>query len=156
MVCVIVMHLYITPWFTNGFSIMKFVSNHPKLFDFPIVVFFLGWGQVICAILFEIINTIVLINRPDVYSCIAIYVTITVLIELQWMYFDTMMSLDQDNILFQVFDAENLPKITNRNKDMKFSDRIMKWKFARITYKFLRGFYVTFIFYWTPFVYCNL
>ena len=126
-VCVIVMHIYLTPFFTNGFSIMKYVHNHPKNFDFPIVVYFLGWGQVVCAIMAEIVNIIILINRDTVYLCIAIFVALTALIELQWMYFDTMISLDQDNILLEVFDADCCPKITNRSKDTKFSDRQLKW-----------------------------
>ena len=76
------MHIYLTPFFTNGFAIMKYVSNHPKFFDFPIVVYSLGLGQVICAIMAEIVNIIILINRETVYLCIAIFVALTALIEL--------------------------------------------------------------------------
>ena len=134
---------------------MKFVSNHPKKFDFPLVVYFLGCGQVTCAIMSEFVNIIVLINREEVYYCISVFVALTALIDLQWMFFDTMTGLDQQNVLFEVFEDDNQPKIENRNKDIKFSERPLKWKIARIIYKFFRGFYVTFIFYWTPFIFTN-
>ena len=72
------------------------------------------------------------------------------------MYYKTMVSLDQDHKLCEVFLEENLPRITNRKKDMKFSDRRFKCKIARVVYKLIRGFYATFIFYWTPFIFLNL
>ena len=35
----IILHLNISPYFKNGLSLMKFISNHPKLFDHPTIVY---------------------------------------------------------------------------------------------------------------------
>ena len=35
-------HLMIIPMFANGFNIIKYVTNHPKLFDSAIVAYLLG------------------------------------------------------------------------------------------------------------------
>ena len=37
-----VLHLMILPQFANGFNIIKFVNNHPKSFDQPIIAYMLG------------------------------------------------------------------------------------------------------------------
>ena len=103
----------------------------------------------------EYVNLVILINRQQVYLCISVFIALTALIDLQWMFFDTMNNLDQNYILLEVFEDENQPKITNRNRDTKFSERPLKWKLARLIYKAHRAFYVTFIFYWQPFIFGN-
>ena len=103
---------------------MKYVSNHPKLFDQPHIVFMFGFIQYICALAFEIINTVVLVyKRNTVVTVIGSFVTLALLVELQSMYHSTMVSLDKESILRKLFETENLPKIINRSKSINFSER---------------------------------
>ena len=62
----IVLHLSLTPYFVSSLDLMKFVTNHPKQFDQAPIVFFIGFVYFLIALLFEMINTVILVSELSI------------------------------------------------------------------------------------------
>jgi len=122
-VVTIAVHLNIYPVLNCGFRIMKFVNNHPHLFDQDLLCFLLGLIMLLFSVVFEFLNIVLLFSKASVYLTLGSYFALSIIIYLQKMYYDTVIQGDASNVLSQVFDKENLPKITWRNSKNNFSDR---------------------------------
>ena len=59
-VVTIAVHLNIYPVLSQGFEIMRFVNNHPNLFDKDLFCFFLGLVILLFSLVFEFLNIIIL------------------------------------------------------------------------------------------------
>ena len=55
-----------------------------------------------------------------------------------------------------MYDEANAPKIVNRNKDIKFSERSCCNKMQRFTFKTMRGIYISVTYYFNPFLFLYL
>jgi len=116
----IAMHLFIFPKFTNALDIMKYVNNHPSRFDYPNTVFWLAFFQCMSNYVFEVMNSMILFSRVNVYFTIVSFVTVTLLADLGSMYYFSIHT-DRNNVLFDVFLPQNKPKIVNRRSNMTFT-----------------------------------
>ena len=147
------LHLNIYPEFSSGMGIMKYVNNHPHLFDMDMLAYSLGSTQFVFAIIYEICNITVLFSRITVYFTIGSYITLEILFLMQKMYFNKNIMMDRSNYLKDVLLDQNAPKITWRDCNNKFQDRSFFHKFARINYCMFRGLYVSVLFYFVPFMF---
>ena len=149
----IALHLSIYSEYSSGMNIMKFVNNHPHSFDMDKLAFALGAVQFLFAIVYELCNIIVLFSRVTVYFAISSYVALEILFLMQKMYFNKNILGDRLNLLKDVMLDCNAPRITQRSFNTFFKERSMFHKVARINYKFLRGIYVSVVFYFVPFMF---
>jgi len=95
----------------------------------------------------------ILFTRANVYFTIISYVTVTLIAELQTMYYSAIKN-DKNNVLFDMFNEEHRPKIKHRRKDINyFKDRSCNNKFQRFAFKLLRGMFVAVAFYFVPFLF---
>jgi len=81
---------------------MKFVNNHPHLFDMDQLAFVFGMVQFIAAIIYEICNIIVLFSRITVFFAIASYISLEILYLLQKQYYNKIVLGDRMNCLKDV------------------------------------------------------
>jgi hypothetical protein len=117
----IAMHLNIYPLYANSMGIMKYVNNHPKKFDQDAIAYGLGLTLLSFSFVFEACNVTVLFSRTSVYFTIGAYITLEVLIMLQVFYYKFVIQGDHNqNKLKEVFNDENLPKITHWNRTIVF------------------------------------
>jgi hypothetical protein len=72
-------------------------------------------------------------------------VALEVIMEISNMYFESL----KGNKLKEIM--HHPPKCVRAGKEIKFSERSVFHKFARLLYKVLRAFYVSVIFYFIPF-----
>ena len=83
--------------------------------------------------------------QHTVQHCIIHFVALEVIMEISNMYFESL----KGNKLKEIM--HHAPKCVKSGKDIKFSERTLFHKGARILYKVLRSFYVSVIFYFVPF-----
>ena len=81
------MHLNIYPHFNKGMQTMKFVNNHPDEFDSEFWPYMLGFAQVVYSFIFEAMNIAILYSRSNIYLTIGSYVTVSIVVDLQAMYY---------------------------------------------------------------------
>jgi len=149
----IAMHLCIYREFMKGQSIMKYVMNHEENFHEAYIAFILGFIQLLFCFTFEFINMVILFSKPNVYLTIVSYLTVTLLVDISSIYYQKTVGCNKLDILKEVFDDENLLEITNKTKNVVFSERSLFSKFAKLTYKLFRAVYASLIFYFVPFLY---
>lgn len=103
--------------------------------------------------MYEIMNTLVLVGRPDIYLTIISYITVTLLADVGRVYYASIKN-DKQNILHDVFDEDSRPRVINRRMDANhWTRRSTNNKFQRLLFKFLRGIYIACCFYFVPFLY---
>jgi hypothetical protein len=145
--CAVALHLVLFPQVAKGMKIMKFANNQCDLFveNGAEIAYTIGLIQALTALLCEGINVIMLSYQHYVSHSIIHFVALEVVIELGEMYLESLM----DNPLSQVL--HHPVRIRHRGADIKFMDRSLFHKMARLTYKSLRGLYISIIFYYVPF-----
>ena len=65
-ICGAMFHLHLEPELKQGYANMKFSFNHPWKFDRPTLAFFIGFTQVLIAVVLEIANFLALLA----YGCL--------------------------------------------------------------------------------------
>jgi len=145
--CAIALHFCLYPEVAKGMELMKFANNHPELFvpGGSEISYFIACIQVFCSVLAEVINITLLTNQHTVDHCIIHFVALEVIMEVSSLYYESLMH----NKLTQIL--HHPPKISNHNRDLKFAERSVFHKFARIFFKAFRALYVGVIFYFVPF-----
>ena len=78
--------------------------------------------------------------------CIIHFVAMEVIVELTKLYLEAL----KDNHLEEVFHKH--PKIVQKGRDIKFSERSLFHKLARLLYKLTRCIYSSLVFYYAPFM----
>jgi hypothetical protein len=106
----------------------------------------LGLIQASTALLAEGINLFMLSYQHTVSHCIIHFVALEVIMELSNLYYESLLGNKLKPVLHKA------PKVEKRGKDIKFSERSLFHKVARIIYKSVRCLYVGFIFYFVPYV----
>lgn len=144
-------HLCILPEFRSGLAIMKYVNNHPKLFDFQKTAFGLGLFQFVFSCTFTVYNSIILWTRATVFFTMTCYTTVVILCEMPNFYYEALCE-DKTNVLLEVFNDDNIPRVKNFNRTTKFANRpSLVNKVQRVCFKWCRLVFVTVIYYWVPF-----
>jgi len=149
----IAMHLNILPVLSSGFGIMKYVCNHPDNFDYYMICYTLGFIQLVFSLLFEGLNVIILFSKASVYFTLGCYFTLSILIYLQKMYYSTKIAGNRHEVLQAVYLEENTPHVTWRDHKDTWASRSFLNKLLRFNYKLFYGFYVSFIYYFIPFLF---
>jgi Flp pilus assembly protein protease CpaA len=149
----IAMHLNILPVLSSGFGIMKYVANHPGNFDFYWICYTLGFIQLAFSMLFEVLNVIQLFYKGSVYYSLGCYFSMSILIYLQKMYYSTKIAGNRHEVLQAMYLEENTPQVVWRDSKNTWASRSFVNKLMRLNYKVLYGFYVSFIYYFTPFLF---
>mmetsp|Transcript_12167 Transcript_12167/g.20511 ORF Transcript_12167/g.20511 Transcript_12167/m.20511 type:complete len:217 (-) Transcript_12167:89-739(-) len=146
--CAVALHFALYPEVAKGMGLMKFSNNQPDLFveGGSQIGFLIGCVQVFTSIFAEGINLFMLTYQHTVSHCIIHFVALEVIMEVSNLYFESLMG----NKLKAVM--HHPPKIEHRGKDIKFAERSLFHKCARLFYKMLRCVYVGFLFYYVPFV----
>lgn len=145
--CAVALHFFLYPEVANGMNIMKFANQQCDLFV-PYgseISFILGLISVSTALLCEFVNIYMLAYQHTVQHCIIHFVALEVIMEISNMYFESLKSNKLKEIM------HHAPKYVKCGHEIKFTERSLFHKFARILYKVLRCFYVSVIFYFVPF-----
>jgi hypothetical protein len=144
----VALHLYLYPEIANGMSIMKFANQQSELFveHGSEISYMLGFLQVFTGLLCEFVNIYMLAYQHTVQHAIIHFVALEVVMEISKMYFEALKS----NKLKEMM--HHRPHYEKRGRDIKFSDRNLFHKIARVVYKVLRALYVSVIFYFVPFI----
>lgn len=98
------------------------------------------------AVTAEGVNILMLAYQHTIADCIIFFAGLKVIMKIGDFYLNSLM----DNPLEKVMDKP--VRIIHRGVDIKFSERTMFNKVARVIYKLLRGIYVGIIFYFAPFL----
>lgn len=98
------------------------------------------------AVYCEFINLQILTFQKTVENSIIHFVALHVIMELPIMYFESLL----DNPLKEIM--HHHPHRIHRGKEIKFRDRPIFHKLARILYKVMRALYVALIFYFVPYL----
>lgn len=146
--CTVALHLFLFPEVQTGMKIMKFANNQPHLFTGTgaEISFFIGFMQVITSIYCEAINLYLLTFQHTVEHCIIHFVALEVIMEIPKLYFEALTDYQLKDILHYH------PKNEVKGKDIPLLSRSWFHILARITYKVLRGLYVSVIFYFVPYL----
>ena len=105
----------------------------------------LGLIQVLTALLCEFVNIYMLTYQHTVQHCIIHFVALEVIMEISNMYFESL----KGNKLKEIM--HHAPKCVKSGNQIKWEDRSLFHKVARLLYKVMRSFYVSVIFYFVPF-----
>jgi len=153
-VITIAVHLNISPVIQQGLDIIRYVNNHPEKFDQPWICYFLGLTILSFSFLFEYLNILNLYSKSSVYYTLGSYFSMSIIVYLQKMYYNTKIASDHTMKLKDVFNDENLPKITwKSSKEGSWASRSFFNKVGRFIFKLIKGFYVSYIFYFLPFTF---
>ena len=109
------------------------------------ISYMLGLSQVFSAIFCEYVNIQMLSFNHTIKDSIMHFVSLHVVMEVKNMYFESLKNSKLKEIM------HHPPKHLHKGKDIKFSERPLFHKFARVLYRFLRVFFVGVIFYFIPF-----
>lgn len=151
-----IMHLNIFPNFANSMNIMKYVNNHPSRFDYQGLAFALGAFQCVSSFVYEVLNAVVLFTQISVYFALIYYITVYVISQLGAVYLQAV-SNDHNNILFDMFLAENRPRVVKHRRDKySWKRRSCCNKLQRLTFKFLRVVYISIFYYFVPFSFLSM
>lgn len=110
------------------------------------ISFVLAYIQITSALIAEFVNMWVLITQDRIDNCVIYFVSLKVIMEVANIYFESLLG----NKLRVVM--EESPKLLQRETKIKFSDRTLFHKVARLIYKGFRALYVAALFYFAPFI----
>jgi hypothetical protein len=146
--CCVTLHIALYPEVAKGMNLMKFANNqcHQFVPGGSEIGYMLGLVQVFTALLAEGINLFLLAFQHTVSHSIIHFVALHVVMEISNLYFESLMGNKLKGVL------HHAPKNERRGRDIKFSERSLFHKLARMFYKVLRCVYVGFIFYYVPFI----
>ena len=128
---------------------MKFVINHSEYFTDKNVVFCIALSSFWINILAEVINLYMLAYQHNVEHCIIHFVALEVIVEIPHIL---MGSLTNDKLKNRIWQRFHSLQTTNKGRDFVFSERDMVNKIGRVLYRVARGFYVSILFYFQPFI----
>lgn len=151
-VVTLAMHLGISNLFTDSMTALKFISNHPDKFDWPLLSYSIAFTELLASAVFEYINIWILYSRENVYFTIILYINVELLAKMQQFYYHTV----QDSPNYppnSIFEQGNAFKIIRRSKEVPFSRRPLLNKVGWIAYKFFDLVYASSIFYFLPYIY---
>lgn len=141
------MQLMMAPEVRRGMMLMNYVNNHPEKFSHPNICALLGFFQVSTCFYAQGLNVYLLAVYPTVFRILKHFLSLRVAVLIPGFFFG---ALNPSNRLREVFKVKL--QRTNKSADIKFSDRSCFQKLIRILYKLIRGFYVSCIYYFIPFV----
>ena len=81
------MHLFLYKECQRGLKIMDYVSNHPSEFEMHRTAWTMGFLQASQYFTFEIMNSLLLLTRPDIRMVLSAYVNIYILYTVNRKYF---------------------------------------------------------------------
>ena len=125
---------------------VKYLNNHPDKFTRlspPILISFM---QQYAALYTELVNIILICGSPNILEVILNFVALWVIADIDDQYSEAL----QDFTLKKAL--RHKPVITNKSKDIPFKNRNCKGKAIRIYYILNRIMYISFYYYFTPFL----
>lgn len=158
-VCSILMHLQVEGDMRQGLQLMKYVTNHSKDFSNPYYAFFVGFMQSIGGMGAEVFCIIFLCSLTDPITILIRFIAFASIGKIDNWY---AASLDPNHKLCR--DSDNLQVKNHRFEVIREEKHAEKEKekngetspFATFTtrfiYKTMRIFYVSFIFYFLPYM----
>ena len=123
---------------------MKYINNHPAKFTNPDIAFAVALSSFIVNILAEFINVYLLTYQHNVEHCIIHFVALEVIVEIPHILIG---SLTADKLKSRMFASTHSLKVTNKGSNIEWKKRSCCNKFGRLSYRFVRAFYIAFIFY---------
>lgn len=170
-ICGSILHLSLIDEVTNSLSYMKYALNHPYKFQSYNVAFQVGLMQFTSTLLTEITNLIVLCACNDAVNIIFNFTAIAIVAEFDNFVFESMKNESFKELLEEKFTSKVLIINHTTSKKCKehelstekdeygelrplkvnFKDRETLNKVYFVVYKILKGFYVSFYFYFIPF-----
>jgi hypothetical protein len=170
-ICGSILHLSLIDEVTNGLSYMKYALNHPYKFQSYSLAFQVGFMQFSSTLLTEITNLIVLCAVNDAVNIIFNFTAIAIVAEFDNFVFESMKNESFKELIEEKFTKKVLiikhttskkckPHELSDEKDeygefrplkVSFKDRETMNKVFFVVYKILKGFYVSFYFYFIPF-----
>ena len=148
-ICSCALHLFLSPHVERSMTFMKFVINHSEYFTDKNVVFCIALSSFWINILAEVINLYMLAYQHNVEHCIIHFVALEVIVEIPHIL---MGSLTNDKLKNRIWQRFHSLQTTNKGRDFVFSERDMVNKIGRVLYRVARGFYVSILFYFQPFI----
>ena len=110
------------------------------------ISFVIGLLQFSASVFCEGLNVYMLCTKTEVFECIHYFVSLEIVMELSRLYVERL----KDNKLKDVMHHQDY-RAKNKGSKIKFMERSLFHKIARIIYKFIRSIYVSVIFYFVPF-----
>ena len=147
-ICSSALHLMLFPFVERSMNHMKYINNHPKNFTNPDVAYCIALSSFAINVMAELINIYLLTYQHNVEHCIIHFVALEVIVEIPHILIG---SMSADKLKQRIFSSTHSLRVTERAKKISWSSRSCANKFARVLYKFVRGIYISFIFYGQPF-----
>lgn len=136
------------PFVERSMSHMKYINNHPHLFTNPNIAFSVALSSFFINVFAEFINIYLLTYQHNVEHCIIHFVALEVIVEIPHILVG---SLASSKLKARVFATTHALKVSKRGKDITMKNRDCCNKISRVTYRIVRGLYVSFVFYFQPF-----
>lgn len=143
--CMIALHLMLTPDVGYAMRIIKFAhqQSHQFVQGGAFLTFLLGLWSCLNSLHTLVLCILALGNQKSVHDSIVYFVQLKMISHFTHLYFHSL----TDNKLCELI--HHPPK--NESRKIDFSERSCTNKCARVVYKMVRAFYVSFIYYLVPF-----
>jgi hypothetical protein len=125
---------------------LKYIANHPAYFSSTLAPFFISQMQLSGALFTEIINICLICGQPTIMDCIMNLIALGAISQIDDFYAKTLTYCPLREAV------QNPPRVDIRSRDQKFRERTLKGKALRLIYRFYRILFVSFYFYFTPFL----
>lgn len=141
------MQLMMAPEVRRGMMLMNYVNNHPEKFSHPNICALLGFFQVIICFYAQGLNIYLLAVYPTVFRILKHFLSLKVAVLIPGFFFG---ALNSKYTLRDVFKAKIVK--SNKGADINLSDRSCFQAVIRVLYKCIRGFYISVVYYFVPFI----
>ena len=141
------MHLNLHGHFEENIATLKYLTRHWDEFENIFMLFFFSWLQTTFCFVVEWISIIVLFSSPNVKGVLGNFVSLTVLININKLYYDQVVKTNKNNDLANVF---NEPLKFKNRKHNEIPDGPSYVTVMKYVYKIYKWIYTCVIFYFVP------
>lgn len=150
MACGIALHFILYSQINQGMKLMKFVNQYPERFSDPLLAYMVAFLNNIINLSSEFLNIYMLFFQQKVDYTIAYFFGLAIIVELPKFFAK---SLLEDKIAAIIFEKTKNIHLNKKGSSINFwTDRNLTNKIGRVIYRMNRAFYVSFIFYFQPYI----
>ena len=169
-VCISIVHLTLIEPATQFLAMAKFANNHPYIFEHPQQAYWLSLLQFVTVMMIEFANIFLLLCTSDTIDLIGNFVAMVIVSEFDGYVYESMKEEPLKKLLDEEFTEETFqvrhttsrkcsedevascPDDEVRPLKVLWSARSWQNKAERTLYKIFRAYYVSFYYYFLPFL----
>lgn len=144
------LHMMLFPFVNRSLTMMKYALNHEKEFTHPVLATLVPFVDLNINIIAEVLNLYMLLYQHTVEHAIIHFVALEIIVEIPHRYVDGLIDDKLKDLVFP--HGHHVLAVENKGREITFRSRTPTNKCGRFFYRAYRTLYVSFLFYFCPFI----